>query len=464
MILKNILNLSQEKIGIWGFGITGQSIFRFLKTILPADHPLGILEKKPLSAEQKALIAEHPVTLYPESELDTFLNTHTLIIPSPGIDLRPYIDHRHRWLSELDLFAHFWKKPIIAITGSVGKTTTTHLLSEILKSQGMAVATGGNIGIGCLDLVAQQEKSDCALIEVSSFQLEYTQTFAPSLALWTNLYPNHLDRHGTFAEYAQAKAQIFAHQSSDQTALIPWSLRDTIPLRQDRPYIFLAKTLPPAHELAQLSPAHTIFTVHNQMIVKYNNGITTPLLSLETIPAISYIENVVALVAILATLQKPYAPIGAVLAKQEIPEHRLEKVAVINTITFYNDSKATIAPSTLAALEKLQGNSLILFLGGVSKGVDRQSFIQALPGKVKRIICFGKEAEQLKAWCDTCSLEAKSFATLEEAFKNAVAMAQTGDCILFSPAGASFDLFADYKERGERFKQLVNHYQESFNN
>ncbi len=160
--------------------------------------------------------------------LTNFLEYNDYIIASPGIDLRPYQSYEHKFVTEIDLFCQDWQKPLITITGTVGKTSTTHLLSELLKLAGLRVATGGNIGTGMLDLLNEQTSSDCAVLELSSFQLEYAQHCTPDLAIITNIYPNHLDRHGTYDEYTRAKLRSIQLQTPQQKTLIPLSLYETV--------------------------------------------------------------------------------------------------------------------------------------------------------------------------------------------------------------------------------------------
>ena len=444
-----MLDLHDKKIGIWGFGLTGQSALRCIKKYYPSC-TIGIYEKRELNADERALIEHHGAIPYAPDALEFFLADHDYIIPSPGIDVRPYTKYAHKWLCELDLFATYWKKPIIAITGSVGKTTVTHLLSSIIQSQGVKIATGGNIGICSLDLLEQQENADMVLLEVSSFQLEHVKNFAPTLGIWTNLYRNHLDRHGTVQEYAAAKAKILAGSQ----ALLPWNLRDQAHYKMGVQH-YLSKNKLPDHELQTLSSSARLYFIENSVIKCFHNEKLCDLFSLSECASISFIDNVLTLVAALHLLDIPLSTVASILAHEKLPEHRLEKIAVINSVTYYNDSKATIPASTLAALDKLQGNSIILMLGGVSKGVDRHDFIKELCGRVKAIVCFGKEAEQLRAWCIMHDILAFYTSDVDQACAQARALSKSGDLILFSPAGASFDLFNNYQERGNYFKKLI---------
>jgi len=466
------MSMRDQSIGIWGYGITGKSVLRHLYAQnWPHPPTLSVYEKNPITAEDRNYLKNLSVKIYEPDQLTLFLEKNEKIVPSPGIDLRPFAAYQDKWLAELDLFQQAWEgRPVTAITGSVGKTTVTHLFSEILKSMGFTVATGGNIGTGCLDLIPQKEQSITAMLEVSSFQLEHSKKFSPTLAIWTNLYPNHLDRHGTIEEYVKAKANILRYQKEKGIALIPWQLRSEITsLIPDRPFNYFCKSPLSSEELTKLVPAERVFCLYQNWIMVYEkNKKTQLLLSLKYVPPISYLENIAMVLISLHLLQVSLPqlksildhlpPIIKALEQQEIPEHRLEEVATINNIVFYNDSKATIPASTLAALEKLADKPIILFIGGISKGVDREFFIKELQGKVKEVYCFGKEAAQLHAWCAKYGIQSHNFSDLDAAFAHSVKTAKSGDCILFSPAGASFDLFSDYKERGNYFKQLIYNY------
>lgn len=182
---------------------------------------------------------------------------------------------------------------------------------------------------------------------------------------------------------------------------------------------------------------------------------TQTIIDLHELPWVSYKENIIILASALHILNCSLNNFVEILNEQEIPEHRMEKVATIATIDFYNDSKATIPASTLAAIEKINQRPVVLFLGGISKGVNRAEFVSQLKNKVRAVYCFGKEAEQLKSFCDQNTIVAFSFENLEKAFDVLCRELNPNDQILFSPAGASYDLYTDYRERGNHFKRLV---------
>lgn len=434
--------LTHKKIGIWGFGVSGQSLLRYL-TNHNESSTFGVLEKN-LIPELQLPYATAPVTFYKDEpeQRHHFLESHDIIIPSPGIDLRPYAQYSEKFLAEADLFYLLWKhRKIIGITGTLGKTSITHLLNSLLTQAGLRVATGGNIGTGMFDLL--NSDAEYALLELSSFQLENCKHFVADIGVITNLYPNHLDRHETMENYAKAKYTIFARQTNQQHAVVP--LEHAPELRKDfphKPFAFFTKNEPAPFLLEYLLPDDTLYTLD----------------ILETIPALSYAENWLIIANVLDLLGLDSEEIISQAHNLTIPDYRLEKVATIQGVSYYNDSKSTIMQATLAAVDALKKNhekNIIVVLGGTSKGVDRSPFVQNLHNKVNHVICFGSEAQHLHAMCQKHTIPATAVATLEQAVAFARTTARNNMAVVLSPGGASFDLFKDYKERGERFKSLV---------
>lgn len=441
-----------KKIGIWGLGIVGTAAIKYF---VQKGYQVQAMDQKAPTREQQIFLDNLKVPFYSQEKLESFLVFNDYILPSCGIDLRPYSEYKHKFLSELDLFGAECKTPIVAITGSVGKTTSTHLLSELLKAQGKKVFTGGNIGIGLLESVEQANQADIAVIEVSSFQLERCQSFAPDLAICTNIHANHLDRHGNMEEYIKAKLAIISRQKAGQRSLFPASMYEQVAHQKtgSTPAFFSVK------EISPLDNFHSFFFLRNSKIFMNYQTNTQEIFDIIEIPWVSYVENIVLLASALHMLGCGAEHFTEILNQQELPEHRLEKVATIATIDFYNDSKATIPASTLAAIEKISTRPIVLFLGGISKGVNRADFVKQLKDKVRMVYCFGKEADQLKSFCDQNNIPAYSFANLEQAFGDLSCNLSATDQILFSPAGASYDLYTDYRERGNHFKKLVETFQ-----
>jgi UDP-N-acetylmuramoylalanine--D-glutamate ligase len=431
-----------KKVGIWGFGKTGQSVLAF---VAPHAEKVTIFESAPLSETQLTLLKKYNALLVPDGFLDQFLELNDIIVPSPGVDLRPYEQgsdptslsssfegHRStlgpRFVSELDIFAANVTTKTIAITGSVGKTSTVTLLTELLNRCGIPAIAGGNIGTPMLDLIKDQQQYQYLVLELSSFQLERSSSFAPSIAAITNLFPNHLDRHGDLANYAQAKGRLLVHQQETDWAIIPFEFLEAF-----IPYTSHQKVWWLAHDA-------------------YLDTISSQLTN------ITFTQNWQLIFAILEQCGiQPETALPYCLSLT-IPEHRFERVGTHQGIIFYNDSKATIAESMLESVNRLKHQPILLFLGGVDKGVDRSPAIAQLPKNVTHVFCFGKEAEIIHQLCEKNGIHSSAHPTLETAWELCKKIAQPGDAVLFSPAGASYDLFKNYEERGNIFKQLVQEF------
>jgi len=301
---------------------------------------------------------------------------------------------------------------------------------------------------------------DAALLEVSSFQLEYCKKFAPDLAVWTNFYPNHLDRHGSIYNYFAAKCLLISHQHTQQKALIPLNLLHAIK-KQGLPSghcSFFTDRQPNKTQLRCLQPKNHLFFIDNSTIVKYMNGIYRPLINISDLPLLTFRENWLIICSILDMLTLPFALLPKITQQLTLPKHRLEKIACVNAIDFYNDSKSTTPASTYAAVQKLNTKPIFLFLGGLSKNIDRTPFIRTLKNNVAYVYCFGTEAVLLHRICVAYAIPSAAYSTLDHAFLHAIKKIHPGSIVLFSPAGSSFDLFTNYQERGNYFKKLVNNY------
>jgi UDP-N-acetylmuramoylalanine--D-glutamate ligase len=423
------MNFAGLSIGVWGTGVVGISALHFFKK---NNAILSVYDNKTLSAETNAFCAVNTITVYKPDELESFLAACTYILPSAGINLKPYQQYQDKFLSEVDIFFEHYKKPIIAITGTVGKTTVTHAIKKMLEYYGYRIQIGGNIGVGLFDLLDNQAEYDYAVLELSSFQLELTKSFAPSIAIWTNLYANHLDRHGTMHEYFLAKLPVLKNQFFLHHALIHDSVKEYLENTQTQSTIKYFNSHVPK-EIQQLITEQKTHTDH--YIILYE---LTILLKLD--------------------LQK----LAAVFDALEVPEHRVQHVGTsYSGVDFYDDSKSTVVEATQGALTRFTSKPVILFFGGVSKGVSRKHFFDNLPSNLEHIFLFGKEAQELHKLCQLTSCSSSAHQTLEDAFAHCISLIKPGDIVLFSPGGASFDLFADYKQRGKRFQELVKNYTNS---
>lgn len=444
------MNLINKKIGIWGFGIVGKAALRYFTQ---QKIPTTIFAAQELSAQEKNLIMASQSNLWTQ-EVTTFLQNHDFVIPSPGIDLRDFSDYKRKFITELDILSSAITKKTIAITGTVGKTSITHLLSTLIQNN-KKVLTGGNIGIGMLELLHNQDQAEIIVLELSSFQLEYNRFFAPDLAIWTNFYPNHLDRHTTLDDYFDAKYKIIEYQKENQQALIPLNLAEKIQAKNKHRSIihYFSPQKPSSKQLDFLSQNGSIFWLSDVALVQSSKTETKTVFPLHKFPQNSFIENWMIIIAALSLHAIPLISLSHTIIT--LPEHRIEKIITHRGIDFYNDSKSTIMESTHAAVEKLQGKPIIVLVGGLSKGIDRSAALASLKNKIKFIIFFGSEAELLHQAAQKHKISSYAFSTLEESVHHVLHTAQAGDQVLLSPGGSSYDLFHNYEERGKRFKELV---------
>ncbi|MGE0010304.1 MAG: UDP-N-acetylmuramoyl-L-alanine--D-glutamate ligase [Candidatus Babeliales bacterium] len=456
--------MKNKKLGIWGFGAVGTSAVQFLSRY--CKH-ITVLDAHSMTAEQFGLLSESNAKFIHqknENDLLHFLESHDYIVPSPGIDLRPHAQFAHKWLAEVDIFAHYATTPTVAITGTVGKTTVTTQLDALLNAHSTYSIAVGNIGTPLLALIHwidpvinEQVDPEIGVVELSSFQLEHNKRYAPDVAILTNLYPNHLDRHGTMEEYLAAKMKLFLYQKETQHALMPLELLPVLHAQGYLPALKAHLNFFSLHEptTAQISllPQHcTLFYYHDTQVIKKHGTTIKVIVDLPEALIGTQAINWLICFAGFNLLDKGDIYHTSPCFKEL--EHRMELIGTVHGVHFINDSKATIAQSTLAAVEQVKG-PIILLLGGLSKGVDRTPYIQQLPHNVTHVICFGKEAESLGDMCKTADRAYTSAATLEEAFEKACTIATAGDTVLLSPGGSSYDLFKHYEERGNCFKKLV---------
>jgi UDP-N-acetylmuramoylalanine--D-glutamate ligase len=380
----------------------------------------------------------------------TFLD-QDLIIPSPGVPA----DEAHLqaarakgisiW-SEIELSYRFMKGRLIGITGSNGKTTTTSLVEHILKTTGMQTILAGNIGtplIGCVDTM---KDDTCTVVELSSFQLELIDTFRPNIGVFLNLTPDHLDRHHTLEAYGAAKARLFENQTGEDAAILNADDVATMPY---------APSLPRVYWFSRKQRVAQGAYVRGEEIVFRQDGAEETLLKLEDIPLAGAhnVENVLAAAAAARLAGAPSAAIAKGVRSFAGVEHRLEFVAEIAGVRYYNDSKATNVDATLKALDAFRGRILII-LGGKDKGSDYTALQRPLREKAILALLIGTAAEKIEEQI-AGSVALERAETLERAVETASHAAQRGDVVLLAPACASFDQFQNYEHRGRVFKDLV---------
>jgi len=373
-----------------------------------------------------------------------------LVVPSPGVPRdAPVLAAAVRrgipvW-SEIELAGRLLRCPLVAITGTNGKSTTTSLVGLALERAGRRVFTGGNLGTPLV--AALEQEPEIAVAEVSSFQLEWVDRFRPQVGCLLNVTPDHLDRHATFAEYREAKARLFAAQEPHDFAVVnrddaaAWGAVAGVRARvvsfgagavacgAFAGEGFVALRLPDAAEERYPLARTRLAGRHN-------------------------VENILAAVTVARLAGAPPAAVQAAIDEIEPLPHRLARVAERGGVAWYDDSKATNVGAAAKSVDSFAG-PVVLLAGGVDKGGGYAALAASAAGKVRLALVFGAAADAIGAALAAVAVPVARVRTLEEAVTRAAAVASPGDTVLLAPACASFDMFTDYAARGRAFRAAV---------
>ncbi len=374
-----------------------------------------------------------------------------LIVISPGVpaDVPQLLQARQAGIpviGEVELAARYLKGKIVAITGSNGKTTTTTLAGEIIAAGGRHTLVGGNIGIPAISFVESATDETWIVLEVSSFQLETIETFHPKIAVVLNVTPDHLDRHHTFANYTAAKARIFENQTSNDFAVLNADDATCVAMA--------AKTKAAVYWFSRQRPVeHGAFVREDSIIWRGadKEQAVMPIAEI-ALKGTHNVENVLAAVCAGMLAGVDPAHIRRTVVNFKAVEHRLEYIATIRGVQYYNDSKATNVDATIKALESFP-SGIHLILGGKDKGSDYSVLNPLLEKRVKRVYTIGAAANKIES--QVRGTEVVSAGTIDNALRRASELAVPGDIVLLAPACASFDQFVSYEHRGRVFKDLV---------
>jgi UDP-N-acetylmuramoylalanine--D-glutamate ligase len=380
-----------------------------------------------------------------------------LIVVSPGVpydtpelaQVRAYGKDGPPIIGELELASRHLQGKVVAITGSNGKTTTTSLLGKIFADAGGPTLVGGNIGTPVIDLIPLSTPETVSVLEVSSFQLETIDEFHPHIAVVLNITPDHLDRHGTFENYAAMKARITENQRPE----------DFLVLNGEDPptQMVAAKTKAQIFWFSGRRPIKQGAFVHGESVlfIPREGAKAEPILPVAEIPlkGAHNVENVLAAVCAARLGGIPAESIRKSVASFKAVEHRLEFVAAIRGVEFYNDSKATNVDATKKALEAFQGG-VHLILGGKDKNSDYTELSDLLRSRCKVVYTIGSAAQKIEQHLAGV-VKIVSAGTLDAATRKAATDAEPGDVVLLAPACSSFDQFENYEQRGRVFKDFV---------
>ncbi|HLK53403.1 MAG TPA: UDP-N-acetylmuramoyl-L-alanine--D-glutamate ligase [Candidatus Angelobacter sp.] len=445
------MELKNKRVLVVGLGRSGVASAFFLQ-----EHGAKVIvsdskSEAQLQGEVSALL-DRGISIETGRHGERTFRDQDLIVVSPGVPSdQPQLQHARSLgipvIGEVELAFRFLQGKVLAITGSNGKTTTTTLVGEILAKSGKKTLVGGNIGTPVISLAGQSTADSMVALEISSFQLESIQQFRPWIAAILNITPDHLDRHHTFQAYVDAKARIFENQQAGDFAV----------LNADDPTCVALKSKIKSSLLwfSRKQPVENGAFVKGEQIIFRQNGQEQTVLSRSDIQLKGEhnLENVLAAMAMTIVAGCTPQQVRQAVKEFRAVEHRLELVATINGVTFYNDSKATNVDATVKALESFPGNIHII-LGGKDKGSDYTLLNPLLRERVKRVYLIGAAADKIASQVQG-SAELVRSGTLERAVRQAFGAAKSGDVVLLAPACASFDQFNSYEHRGRVFKELV---------
>ena len=440
------LKVADRRFLIVGAGKTGQSAAAFL-----ARHggQVRVAERSPDKLAAAALPAGIDARVGDDAE--ALLRGVDVVIPSPGVPRSHVLLQRAMAqcipvLSEIELAARFLACPILAVTGTNGKSTTTTLLGAMLRETGMRVFVGGNLGTPLIDACAAESEYQAVVVEVSSFQLEWVYSFRPRIAVLLNLTPDHLDRYANMAEYGRAKAALLAVQRPDDIAV----------LNRDDPWVWEQRRNTRAAVLSfGREPVEFGSFIDGDTMIYWGPEATPrrfPLAGVSLHGAHNR-ENMMAATTAAAIWGVSTVAIQRALERTAALPHRLQLVRERGGVCFYDDSKGTNVGAMEKSIESFTGD-VILLAGGYDKGGDFSVLEPLLRRRVKRLVLFGAAGPKIQLQLHHVA-PSSVVPDLATAVREAAAQATAGDTVLLSPGCASFDEFTDYAARGRRFRELV---------
>ncbi|MCC5911864.1 MAG: UDP-N-acetylmuramoyl-L-alanine--D-glutamate ligase [Clostridiaceae bacterium] len=449
------MNLKNKTVLVIGLAVTGIPLVKTLLKLgadvivndLRSEKDLKDSLKQLEAHEFQHILGKHPEDIDQLGEID-------LVVVSPGVPLEiPFIKAlRERDLEiigEIELAYRFNKAPIVAITGTNGKTTTTALTGEIFKNASKNTFVVGNIGVAAISKALETTSEDVVVMEISSFQLESTVDFHPKAAAILNLTPDHLNRHKTMENYIKAKFNIFENQNANDYAVIN---HDDELCRSHSENLKAQKIYFSRKHLLNQG----VFVEDNNIVILHNKK-RHRVMAIKDIKMLGNhnLENALAATAMAFVMGISPENIAETLKTFQGVEHRMEHVITIKEIDFVNDSKGTNVDAAIKAIEAID-TPIILLAGGQDKGSEFHDFIQAFHGKVKHVFAYGETAGTIYETAKKMSYDNVNIVEdLEKAVIEAYTIAKAKDTILLSPACASWDMYKNFEERGNHFKNIV---------
>ena len=431
-----------QKVAVLGAGLSGSAAALLLASEGARVTLLDSATEDNLLKSTLDNLRAHSVHVICGSEANQHSITYDWMVLSPGIDpvsrlARNFSSRGIDTISELELGWRSCGLPVIAVTGTNGKTTTTELLAQMLNACGQRTIACGNIGKPLSEVAREQQMLDVLTVEVSSFQLEAIRTFRPSISLWLNFAPDHLDRYRSVAEYRAAKLRIFENQTEQDVAIV--NAAEALPTIQPRRITFSAYS-----NRADFRLSDGAIVYGNQPVLR---------LAGTKLRGLHNIENMMATLAVGVARGLSFPQMVPTMQDYEPRPHRCEFVRELDGVEYVNDSKAT----NLDAVEKAlaaQTKPVVLIAGGKDKGFTFDPLHSLVKEKVKSAVLIGEMAESISLSWDG-AVKSQIATSLADAVERARSLASAGDVVLFSPGTSSFDMFKSYADRGDQFRKLV---------
>jgi UDP-N-acetylmuramoylalanine--D-glutamate ligase len=449
-----MMELKNKRVLVVGLGKSGLSAAMFLRargarvTVSDARSAMALAHEIPALLDAGIMVESggHGLLTFRRQDL---------IVVSPGVPTdTPEVQQTKAFgmpiIGEVELASRFLQGQIVAITGSNGKTTTTTLVGKIFSDAGLPTLVGGNIGLPVIDLVAKSTPETTSVLEVSSFQLETIEDFHPHIAVVLNITPDHLDRHGSFENYAAAKTRITERQTAEDFLVLNAENKAT--------QMVAAKTKAQIFWFSLRRPVKQGTFVHGESIVfvAHEGAKAEPVMPVDEIhlKGSHNVENVLAAVCAARLAGIPAETIRHAVGAFKAVEHRLELVKTVRGVEFYNDSKATNVDAAMKAVASF-GGGIHLILGGKDKDSDYGTMSDLLKERVKAVYTIGSAAEKIERQLHGV-VKMVQAGTIQTAVQEAAKAAVAGDVVLLSPACSSFDQFENYEHRGRVFREVVN--------
>ena len=458
-----IKDLKKKNVLILGAGKTGLATAFFLigkvKNILLSERGY---EKENIK-NQIAALKNAGVKVEFEQNSENFISQADLVVISPGIS--PYseivkkITAKHlSIISDIELAQYFSNTPIIAVTGKNGKTTTTSLITHLINNSGKKAIACGNIGNPLIEIIKNNEDKDIDyfVLEISSFQIFYSPTLSPEIAICLNITPDHLDWHGNMENYIAAKKKLFLQQNKNSWAILNFSDNVLKDFNLKNKILYFSSEIKDSDVLKKHS--YFAFFENNYLKIKQNDNIQELINKNDLrILGLHNIENALAAIACAKIIDVNNDAIKDGLKTFQGVEHRLEFIKKANNKAYYNDSKATNPEATIKAIEAFKGKKITLILGGKDKNTSLEQMIKTIKENVDEVILFGEAKDRFLSELNKNSYNKVKIVTdLKEVVKTS--LDSKTEIVLFSPACASFDMFKNYEERGKLFKEFVYKY------